>query len=216
MGTTAHGIWWPDDYNLAADLPVLMQQNAQSVEDALVKQDLDEAAALAAAVPIGAIIAYGGATAPSSWHLCDGSAHGSSALQTVLGSANTPDLRNRFVVGVGSNYARGATGGADAVGLTAAQSGMPSHDHAASASPTDTTHAHSIPSIVVMGTYNGANQDGAVGISASFTMTPNSTQLAGGAHTHNVSVGMAAAQNAAQAHENRPPFYALTYIIRKA
>jgi hypothetical protein len=36
---------------------------------------------------------------PAGWHLCDG-------------TEGTPDLRNKFVIGAGSTYAPGATGGA--------------------------------------------------------------------------------------------------------
>lgn len=35
-------------------------------------------------------------------------------------------------------------------------------------------------------------------------------------HSHSVSVGTAPAAGAAEAHENRPPFYAVTFIMRKA
>ena len=51
-------------------------------------------------VPNGAIIMWSGtvATIPDGFSLCDG-------------SNGTPDLRNRFVIGAGSNYAVGATGG---------------------------------------------------------------------------------------------------------
>ena len=51
-------------------------------------------------VPNGAIIMWSGtvATIPDGFSLCDG-------------SNGTPDLRNRFVIGAGRNYAVGATGG---------------------------------------------------------------------------------------------------------
>ena len=51
-------------------------------------------------VPNGAIIMWSGtvATIPDGFSLRDG-------------SNGTPDLRNRFVIGAGSNYAVGATGG---------------------------------------------------------------------------------------------------------
>jgi microcystin-dependent protein len=43
------------------------------------------------------------------------------------GTNGTPDLRNRFIVGAGSNYSVGATGGRDTVTLTTGQ--MPKHTH---------------------------------------------------------------------------------------
>lgn len=56
--------------------------------------------ALAAAVPQGTILLWSGAVSaiPAGWHLCDG-------------SDGTPDLRGRFVVGAGGDYAVGAKGG---------------------------------------------------------------------------------------------------------
>lgn len=49
--------------------------------------------------PIGTIVMYGGTVAPAGWHLCNGTAHGSTALQAVIGSANTPTF------GIGSSLA---------------------------------------------------------------------------------------------------------------
>lgn len=43
------------------------------------------------------------------------------------GNYTPPDLRNRFIVGVGDSYAVGATGGEATVTLTEAQ--MPNHVH---------------------------------------------------------------------------------------
>ena len=51
---------------------------------------------------------------PSGWYLCDG-------------TNDTPDLRNRFIIGVGGKYKLGDTGGAETVTLTVAT--MPSHSH---------------------------------------------------------------------------------------
>ena len=58
-------------------------------------------AALKAAVPAGLIAAWSGAASavPAGWALCDG-------------SNGTPDLRGRFLVGAGGDYAVGDTGGA--------------------------------------------------------------------------------------------------------
>src|SRR3990167_2920511 len=54
-------------------------------------------------IPVGCIILWSGATTaiPQHWNICDG-------------TNDTPDLRDRFVVGAGSTYAVDATGGSAA------------------------------------------------------------------------------------------------------
>ena len=98
-------------------------------------------------VPIGAIQAYGGETAPAGWLICDGSAvsrTGYSELFSAIGTAfgegdgsttfNLPDLRGRTTIGSGLGTATdaveriiGQSGGSERVTLTTAQ--MPSHSH---------------------------------------------------------------------------------------
>ena len=102
--------------------------NAQDAGDAVNKGQMDDA------MPVGAIIAFCGTTGfdTSVWHLCDGTAHGSSALLAVLGSANTPDLRGRFIIAAGqgsglTNRTHGTTGGAETVTLGVSE--MPAHTH---------------------------------------------------------------------------------------
>ena len=67
-------------------------------------------------VPSGCILMWSGPTStiPNGWHLCDG-------------SNGTPDLRNRFIVGAGSTYGTGDTGGTNSVQLTLNQ--IPSRTH---------------------------------------------------------------------------------------
>jgi len=67
-------------------------------------------------VPIGSIIMWSGsiATIPGNWALCNG-------------TNGTVDLRDRFIVGAGRDYAVSNTGGLSAVKLTTEQ--MPSHTH---------------------------------------------------------------------------------------
>lgn len=134
--------------------------------------------------PIGAIMAFGGPTAPDGWHLCDGSLHGSASLQAVIGSTRTPDLRDRFIVGAGSSYARGDTGGAATVALSVAQ--LPAHTHTVS---------------VREGTADAG--DG----------TWVDTAPAGTSTLRDV--GVTGATGSGSPVENRPPFHALVYIIRK-
>ncbi|MFA4889425.1 MAG: hypothetical protein WC628_07635 [Candidatus Omnitrophota bacterium] len=67
-------------------------------------------------LPKGMIALWSGSITaiPSGWTLCDG-------------SKGTPDLRDKFIVGTGNNYAVGATGGEAAHVLTTAE--MPAHTH---------------------------------------------------------------------------------------
>lgn len=104
-------------------------------------QALAEAAEaiLTLGLPTGSILPFNGTTLPAGWAWCDGSAHGSGALQAVIGSANTPDLRGRFLGGAGT-VGHGAVGGADAVTVTLAQLG--SHTHAGPTGQQDADHTH--------------------------------------------------------------------------
>lgn len=157
--------------------------------------------------PIGAVIMFGGTVAPSGWHLCDGSAHGSSALQAVIGSANTPDLRDRFVVGAGSSYAVGNTGGAASVTLTAAQSGLPLHSH----NVNDPGHIHS-QKVANTGAGSATRND----YDSEGPGIPYPQGVVTDASTTGITLGNAGPSDASTPHENRPPYYALTYIIKKS
>lgn len=66
--------------------------------------------------PVGGIILWSGSTSniPTKWHLCDG-------------TNGTPDLRDRFVVGAGSDYSVGDTGGESKHTLNISE--MPRHSH---------------------------------------------------------------------------------------
>jgi microcystin-dependent protein len=66
--------------------------------------------------PSGGIIMWSGSVSniPNGWTLCDG-------------TDGTPDLQDRFVVGAGSQYTVGETGGEEEHQLTVDE--MPSHNH---------------------------------------------------------------------------------------
>lgn len=223
------------------------------------------------AMPIGAIIAFGGNAAPNGWHLCDGSAHSSTALQNVLGSPNTPDLRGRFIVAVGDSthvdvpsvYNRGDIGGKESVRLSGAESGTSAHGHGTGTTAVgnaahshggttayaDTNHYHTgttdeagehvhgtrrgmggteypVHSISEMaGGWNSLPPTDAAGIhqhtfsSSWASHSPTHYHVINNdnaAHQHSFTAPTATAADAASAHENRPPYYALVYIIKKA
>lgn len=151
-------------------------------------------------IPSGGIIMWSGAIAdvPSGWALCDG-------------TSGTPNLTGRFVVhadaDTGGTYAPGATGGADSVALTEAE--LASHTHAFSGT-TDSGGEHTH-------TYLGSNfSNVAINNFPLFAVNAGGTTRTtdpGGAHTHAFS-GTTNASGTGAAHENRPPYYALAYIMK--
>ena len=144
------------------------------IASAEVNQNFDDVVeGLDTAMPTGGIIMWSGAIAsiPSGWYLCDG-------------NNGTPNLQDRFIVGAGSGYSVGVTGGASSVTLTSAQSGLPIHGHTMSV--------------------NGS--DG------------NTRVRGGGSGTQyspiSLGVNNSSPMDASEGHENRPPYFALAYILK--
>lgn len=157
------------------------------------------------AVPVGTIIMWSGSllNLPAEWTLCDG-------------NNGTPNLKDKFIMGAGGSYAVGNTGGANEVTLTEAQ--LPAHDHSGSTS-SDGQHRH----------YIARNQEkNSGGVSLAFKQTTNNgwhdydlyrhssdanrgNSSWSGGHGHTLYVNDT---GGGQAHENKPPYYSLAYIIR--
>lgn len=156
--------------------------------------------------PTGGIIMWSGTVAniPDGWALCNG-------------SNNTPDLRNKFIIGAGSTYAPGNTGGDASVSLEVAN--LPSHNHtflggyALSAG----SHKHGIYANVA-----GTAGAGAALVSGSYetrqiestsrSILPDVLETAD-AHSHNVA-GSISNTGSGTAHDNMPPYYALCFIVK--
>jgi len=151
-------------------------------------------------VPQGGIIMWSGSIEdiPSGWALCDG-------------DNDTPNLQNRFIVGAGDSYGVANTGGADSVTLTLAQ--MPTHTHDAGNLETSSAgaHTHTYSDSYLLG--GGSFVDSADGGSDKQQSTQTLTTNSAGAHTHEVT-GYTASIGGGQSHENRPPYYALAYIMK--
>ncbi len=104
--------------------------------------------------------------------------------QTVNG-VTTPDLRNRFIVGAGDEYSIGNAGGEKTHKLTISE--MPSHRHKYKFKGADLVASWKDNNLFFNQSehYSGNNNE-------------KYTEYEGGN----------------QAHENRPPYYALSYIMR--
>jgi hypothetical protein len=113
-------------------------------------------------IPAGLITMWSGSVAsiPAGWLLCNG-------------ASGTPDLRDRFVVGAGSTYIPGNTGGATTATLAVVN--LPSHQHGISGSGTtgnnNVGHVHSF-------NVNSGTQ------SANHAHTLNINTNTAGAHSH--------------------------------
>jgi hypothetical protein len=145
------------------------------------------ATAVASVFPSGGIIIWSGSAAaiPTGWVLCNG-------------SNSTPDLRDRFVVGAGSTYSVGGTGGS-------ANAIVVSHTHTATSTVTDPGHTHSIRND--NNNNNGIIPNGGDGSNSS-TTTVNSA-------TTGITVGTTVASaGSSGTNANLPPYYALCYIMK--
>lgn len=147
-----------------------------------------------------------GSTVYSDWHICNG----------VNG---TPDLRDRFIVGSGNSYTSGTRGGVNSVTLT--QSQMPSHSHgmnsggahyheisqAGNNNAHEAIHAYFTNNAGIQGADIGGDHQGNEQFDLAFANYSNH-KVNSGAHTHTINP-----TGGGQAHENRPPYYALAFII---
>ena len=104
----------------------------------------------------------------------------------------TPNLCNRFIVGSGIEYNVGATGGAKEVTLTESQ--MPKHRH------------YYTGDDQLWSAHDGSYDIGLVGTVGGYDAK---SETEGGARVYQTS-----RTGGNQAHENRPPYYALAFIMR--
>jgi len=144
------------------------------------------------AMPAGSVISFAGVIPPTGWLLCNGQVITKDqfpALYDLVG-ANVPDLRSRFVIGAGqgtglTNRALKDIGGEENHTLVLWE--IPSH-------------AHNFGVGGGGGDRNGGKTGTDQGFSKNYSdcTYKNHTENSGGGGPHN----------------NMPPFYTLTYIIK--
>lgn len=166
-------------------------------------------------LPAGSIIMWSGSTAPAGWTLCDG-------------SNGSPNLSGKFIMGFGShqeqtleyngiisyatsNPSLGSTGGYDKTGISVAQ--MPAHDHSGSSGSAG-THSHDFRIDTDDG--GGEQYDTHLMIRANGNCTDCyfdgiANTMGAGNHSHTITVN---SKGSNQAHENRPPYYVLAFIMK--
>ena len=161
-------------------------------------------------VPSGSVIMwYGtlsgvnpviGGVANTNWRLCNG-------------AGGTPDLRNKFVVGAGSSY-NGNPGSNSEGGSVSSAHKHDVNPISFATAGTEGAHAHSGTTGGPSSKYRacgcplGSENTASGGHSHSF-----STAGTQGAHVHNIDVPNTESTGASNT-ENRPPFYALYYIMK--
>ncbi len=161
---------------------------------------------LGGGTPVGAIMPYGGSTAPTGFLLCDGTTGLDSTSDTslatlyaVIGTTfggtgasdfDLPDMRGNFPLGKdnmgGSSRNRVTSGSADSIG---GQNGSENHTLTTAQIPAH-THTYTYKTSGVSGGSSGSVWSGA------------SSQSTGSAGSGN-------------AHNNMPPYMALNYIMKK-
>lgn len=156
-------------------------------------------------IPSGVIVMWSGASdaIPTGWVLCDG-------------NNNTPNLVDRFIVGAGSTYSVGATGGSNTVTLTTAQ--MPSHTHTfTGTSHTHTASASSSSKTGISTTNYGYGLDKILCTNSNTSSYYEGTLSFGGSPIIDAATAGGTNSNTGSglAHENRPPYYALCFIMKQ-
>ncbi|NLA82955.1 MAG: hypothetical protein GX854_00185, partial [Clostridiales bacterium] len=175
-------------------------------------------------IPRGLIAMWSGSIEmiPTGWALCDG-------------KNGTPDLRDRFIVGAGNEYTVGDIGGSNKVTLTLSQ--LPSHSHSSGTLSTNSAGSHSHDSGTLSTSTTGShthtigfgkdNLSRSTGSNSAPFGSGSTTTSSSGSHSHSISgstssagshshsvTGATSSVGGGEAHENRPPYYALAFIMK--
>ena len=161
-------------------------------------------------IPYGVILMWSGKTSkiPPGWALCNG-------------QRGTPNLRNRFIVGAGDDYAVNEKGGEDRVTLKKQE--IPEHHHAlkdgidgsTGETTSDGSHIHNYED-----KSRTSNEDALPGVGMR-TLDKNTDQSrdtgSAGDHNHDLKGDSGDGSSdglAGSSHENRPRYYGVAFIMK--
>ena len=165
-------------------------------------------------IPPGGIILWFGASnaIPAGFVLCDG-------------NNSTPDLRDKFIVGAGNNYAVNATGGSANATLVEHSHSINNHTHSFGGTTGDQSrsHTHAFGATTFQaqakfpGDFDAMDNPQPLGGGTKTGTTSNQNQ----GHTHNFSgtTGDPSdrgtdTKGSSATNANLPPYYALCYIMK--
>lgn len=135
-----------------------------------------------------------------------------STSPATLFGGTWSQLQNRFLLGAGSSYTAGNTGGAATVTLTTAQ--MPAHTHTftgSSATTSSDSHTHTVPNTKGDNSGSGNKCESWSSASASGRTVTTSSD----SHTHTVTAkGTNANTGGDGSHNNMPP-YLVVYMWKR-
>lgn len=166
-------------------------------------------------------IFWGQTEADTRWLVCDGGSD--------LHGGTVPNLTNKFIMGTNTVSGAKQTGGAATVSLTV--SDLPSHTHSLSGVSTSSSGAHSHYSGLASDSsystnsawnphiYNITSAEvpgkarAVVATNQKSAITQSITSSSGSTHYHTLS-GNIGSTGSGTAHENRPPYYTLIYLVK--
>lgn len=172
-------------------------------------------------VPVGGIVIWSGSEAsiPANWHICNG-------------ADGTPDLMDKFLIGAGSTYSIGDTGGNLSINLqhshtlTSPSATGGAHTHTQNNTSTDGAHSHAGGLTVADVDSVNSGSSGITVASRTHQHTLSGSTSSDGAHAHPNPVTGSAGGHTHTIPDTRssselstgqsilPPCYALCFIMR--
>lgn len=208
-------------WSALANFETVGDPNARRERQRVMRLDLEtgrqETAPTGVLPPIGSMLMFGGAAAPSGWLLCQGQSLLRADYPDLFGvigtsfgaadslSFNLPNMSEKFPLGTSSGQTPNAGGGSKKI----TEANLPAHDHGPGTLATNGVgdHNHGVARRVNVGQTVGAAQGG-----GSASPDGETISSGGGAHSHTVTGGRTGATGSGT--DYLPPYTRLNFIIK--